>query len=171
MTEPSVPNKPLEWPPFTNWLPFVAGIAAGVLFRVAFWGKPGQPYAPMMASFIFLCPVLIGAVTVYVAERSQRRTWSYYFWAPFSANVAFVIGTLVIMIEGLICGVIIAPLLAVVGGFAGLIMGAVCRVTKWPKQVLLSVGVLPLVLGRLEGELPVPVRIGTVERSMLVDAA
>jgi hypothetical protein len=165
-----MPDKPLEWPPFTNWLPFLAGIAAGVVLRVVFWGKPGQPYAPMMASFIFLCPAVVGAVTVYVAERRQRRTWSYYFWAPFFANLAFVIGTLVIMIEGLICGVIIAPLLAVVGGVAGLIMGAVCRVTKWPKQVLLSFGVLPLVLGGFEGHLPEPVHVGTVERSVLVDA-
>ena len=166
-----MPDKPIEWPPFTNWLPFLAGIAAGIVFRLAFWGKPGQPYAAMMASFIFLCPAVVGAVTVYVAERSRRRTWSYYFWAPFFANLAFVIGTLVIMIEGLICGVIIAPFLAVVGGVAGLIMGAVCRVTKWPKQVLLSFGVLPLVLGGFEAGLPVPVRIGTVERSVLVEAA
>jgi hypothetical protein len=171
MSDPSARDAIRNSPPFSRWWPFVAGIAAGLVLRLAFSGRPGGPYAAMMASFVFLCPVIVGAVTVYVAERRQRRSWSYYFWAPFLTNVFFVAGTLMIMIEGAICAVIIVPLFAALGGVAGLIMGAVCRVTKWPKQVLLGFGVLPLVLGGFEGGLPEPVRLGTVERSVLVNAA
>jgi len=170
MNESSAPDKAQRRLPFRGWWPFLAGVAAGLALRLAFSGKPGGAYQVMGASFIYLCPIVVGAVTVYVAERRQRRSWSYYFWAPLLANVLFVAGTILVLIEGLICAVIVVPLFAVIGGMAGLIMGAVCRVTKWPKQVLLSFGVLPLVLGGFEDGLPVPVRIGTVERSVLVDA-
>jgi hypothetical protein len=171
MNESSAPDKTQRRLPFRSWWPFLAGVAAGLALRLAFSGKPGGAYQVMGASFIYLCPIVVGAVTVYVAERRQRRSWSYYFWAPLLANVLFVAGTILVLIEGLICAVIVVPLFAVIGGVAGLIMGAVCRVTKWPKQVLLSFGALPLVLGGLESGLPVPASIGTVERSVLVNAA
>ena len=172
MAEPSAPAKPRGWLPFRSWWPLLAGAVVGLGLRLAFSGKPGvAAYEAMMASFIYLCPLLVGVVTVYVAERIQRRSWAYYFWAPFLANLLFVAGTLFANIEGLICAVVIAPLFALLGGVAGLIMGAVCRVTKWPKQVLLSIGILPFALGAVEAELPLPVRIGIVERSVLVDAA
>jgi hypothetical protein len=171
MAEPSAPAKPERKLPFAGWWPMLAGALAGIALRVAFWGKPGDPYAPMTASFIYLAPIVVGAVTVYAAERRRRRSWAYYFWAPLLANVLFVIGTLAVLLEGLICAVIIVPLFAVEGGVAGLIMGAVCRVTKWPKQTLVALGVLPLVLGGLESNLPLAQRIASVEHSVLVSAA
>lgn len=156
--------------PYSNWWPVITGAAAGVAFRLAFSGKPGDPYAAMMGAFIYVCPVVVGAVTVYVAEMRNRRSWSYYFWAPFLANLLFILGTVLIMIEGWICAIVIAPLFAVFGGAGGLLMGAVCRVTKWPKQTLLSLAIAPFVLGGLEADVPLPVVAGLVERTVLVDA-
>jgi uncharacterized protein YndB with AHSA1/START domain len=43
-------------------------------------------------------------------------------------------------------------------------------VTKWPKQVLMSVGALPLVLGAVETGMPLPDRIRSVERSIVIAA-
>jgi hypothetical protein len=157
-------------PPFSNWWPIAAGVIVGISMRLIFSGKPGGMYAAMMGSFIFLCPMLVGAVTVYLAERKQRRTWSYYFWAPFWANVFFVGGTLLIMVEGLICAVVIIPLFSVIGIVGGLIMGLVCRITNWPKQTLYSFAVLPLILGGIEGGAVTPSKIGFVERSVIIQA-
>jgi hypothetical protein len=50
-------------------------------------------------------------------------------------------------------------------------MGAVCRVTKWPKQTLMSLCVLPIALAPLESQLSLPYRAGAVERVLLVDAS
>ena len=153
-----------------SWRPLLAGAAAGLGLRLVFWGNPGASFAPMMAAFILLAPLFVAAVTVYVAELSARRSWAYYFWASLGANLLFVIGTMLALIEGLICAVIIAPLFALLGGLAGLLFGAVCRWTNWPRQLLLSVGILPLMLGAVETELPVSARTGTVEHSIVVDA-
>jgi hypothetical protein len=157
--------------PFPNWYPVIAGALAGIALRLLFYGEPGGPYAAMMASFIYLAPAFVGATTVYLAERKYRRTWAFYFWAPFLANVFFVLGTLVILIEGLICAIVIVPVFSVIGMVGGVIMGIVCRVTKWPRHALYSFAVLPLVLGGFEDGVETPTRRGSVERTVLIRAA
>jgi hypothetical protein len=73
----------------------------------------------MESSFTLLVPVLVGAVTVYAAERAGRRSWAYSYFAAAAANALFAIGTMVIRVEGLICAVLAVPLFAFVGGFGG----------------------------------------------------
>jgi len=79
--------------PFRAWWPVGFGAVAGLLLRLVFSGTSGNPYGAMMGSFILGAPVLVSVVTVYLAERAARRTWGYYFVAPFVANVLFVVGT------------------------------------------------------------------------------
>ena len=168
---PDPPKKPLpRLLPFAGWWALFAGVLAGLVLRLLFSGKAGSPYASTMAAFIYLSPMIVGAVTVYVAETRQRRTWGYYFWAPFVANILYVLGTLLVMIEGWICAVVILPLFAALGSLGGLIMGAVCRATNWPKQAVLGLSVLPLVLGFVETDMPFPDRFGAVERTTVVHA-
>ena len=157
--------------PFSRWwIPLLAGAAAGIILRFVFSGEPGNPYATMLASFVYFAPLLVGATTVYVAERTSRRTWGYYFSSAFLANFIFVAGTLLILVEGLICAILIIPLFSVVGGFGGLLMGAVCRLTNWPKNTLYTIGALPLLLGGVEAGMALPEQFGTVEKSIAVAA-
>ena len=119
--------------PFSRWLPLLLGVAVGLAIRAVFSGHAGNRYTAKAASFIYLAPILVGFVTVYAAERQQRRSFGYYFHAPMFANVLFIVGTLLIMIEGLICAILIVPLFGMLGGLAGLVMGLICRLTNWPK--------------------------------------
>lgn len=157
--------------PFHAWWPIAAGAFAGVALRLVFRGHNGQQFSAMLGVFIYLAPVLVAAVTVYLAERQERRSWYYYFWAGAVANLFFVLGTLAIMIEGLICAVVIVPLFSFFGGLAGLFIGACCRWTEHPRKTLYSIAVLPLLFGALEPNWPLPDRFGTIERSLIVDAA
>ena len=91
MTEPASGGKPeaaenAKKLPFTWLIPLLAGALAGVALRLIFFGKPGAAYASGMGSFIYLSPFFVGAVTVYVAERQQRRSWGYYCRASLVAN-------------------------------------------------------------------------------------
>ena len=63
----------------------------------------------MLGSFVYFVPAVCGAVTVYMAERIERRSWGYYIWAPWVATSLFVGGTLLVFIEGLICAIVIVP--------------------------------------------------------------
>jgi hypothetical protein len=156
--------------PFSWLWPIAAGVLAGLALRFVFSGKSGDPYATMMASFILLTPLVVGAVTVYVAERLRRRSWTYYFFSAFMANVFCVVGALLVLWEGLICAILIVPLFALFGGLGGLLMGAICRRTNWPGSSLYSFAALPLLLGFLEAGMPLPDSVRSVERQVHIDA-
>jgi hypothetical protein len=165
---PPIPPRKL---PYRGWWPLAGGVAVGLVLRLIFSGKAGDAYTPMMQSFILASPVLIAVVTVYIAETQARRSWSYYFLMPAFANILFVVGTLMILIEGLICAILIVPLFALVGGLAGLAMGAICRATEWPRRTIVScVACLPLITGGFEQHLTLPQRERVAEREILVSA-
>jgi hypothetical protein len=152
-------------------VPLLCGALVGIGERLVYWGKPGLAYDPMMRSFVLLVPVGVGAVAVYLAERVERRSWSTYFWIGVVSNVLFVFGAFLIMIEGLICVILAAPLFGLIGGLAGLAMGAVCRWTRWPRNTMYGVVALPLLLGGFEQYLPIPQDVHSIERSRIVSAS
>lgn len=59
---------------------------------------------------------------------------------------------------------------ALLGAVGGLVMGAVCRLTNWPRPAVYGFGVLPLLLGAFGSYLPTPTAIGQIERSIVIDA-
>ena len=123
-----------------------------------------------MGSFTLLVPMFVGAITVMLAERIARRSWAYYFWAAAAANALFVVGSLALSIEGLICCILAVPLFSFLRGIGGLLTGALCRQKKWPRESVYGFAVLPLPLGGLEQNLPLPNTIQSVEQSRSVAA-
>ncbi|NZA26002.1 SRPBCC domain-containing protein [Luteimonas sp. SJ-92] len=168
--KPAAPIQLRNYLPFRLPWPILAGAGVGLVLRLFFSAAPGHAYSAMAGSFILLAPIAVGAVTVYAAERQQRRSWGYYFFAPFLANVLFVVGTLLILIEGWICAILIIPLFATLGALGGLAMGAICRWTRWPKHATYSVAVLPLLLGAFEPGTGLPQRLDDVERTVTIAA-
>lgn len=166
----NVDTKP-RWLRPQWWWPLPAGMLLGIALRLVFSGGPNEELSTMSASFVLLAPTAVGAVTVYVAELRERRTWSYYFGTGALANLLFVVGTFMFMLEGLICVIIAAPLFALLGGLAGLLAGAACRLTRhWMRPAVYCLTALPLLLGSVESKLPVPREISTVERSITIAA-
>ncbi len=153
------------------WWAIVAGALAGIALRFIFNGAPGDPFTPMLGSFALIAPCVVSAVAVYLAERTSRHSWGEYAGIGAAANALFVLGTFAILIEGLICAVLVLPMFAIIGAVAGLLMGAVCRFTHWPRRAMYSVAALPLLLGGFEHRLPLPQDIHTVSRSRAIDAA
>jgi hypothetical protein len=157
--------------PFSPWWPLVAGALLGMTLRIIFSNEAGHAYNAMGSAFLLIAPFAVGAFTVYVAETRARRRWSYYVWAPAVANALCVIGTMAILIEGLICAIIVVPLFAAVGAVGGLAMGAICRMTNWPKQAVYSFAVLPLLLGAIPPNDVGNNFYGAVERTIIVQAS
>lgn len=166
------PDKaPARRLPFAKRWPMIAGALCGALLRLIFSDNPGYPFNAMHPAFLGLAPLAVGAVTVYVAELSERRSWRYYLFAGMFSNVLFVIATMAMMIEGMICAILILPLFAVYGALGGALMGVICRATNWPKKpVVYSFAAMPLLLAVLMPDHPVEPFIGSIERSVVVNA-
>ena len=170
--------------PYPAWWPLLAGVFVGVGLRIIFSGglelqadtnkfidKVSNGVASAMSGFfIYFTPLAVSAVTVYLGERLRRRTWRYYVWIGALANALFVLGTLAILIEGLICAIIIVPLFMLLGGVGGLIMGALCRWMIFPRASVLSFVTLPVVLALVVPPAENIPYIGTIERSVIVRA-
>jgi hypothetical protein len=156
--------------PFLHRYPIIAGAMAGVLLRLVFSGRGKSAWSAMVGGFIFFAPIVVGMLTVYLAERQRRRSWTYYFAAPMLATTLFVAGTLALLIEGWICAFVIVPMFAVISGLAGLAMGWLCRRTNWPQPPLYCAAALPFVLASLAPHIPTPPSIGVIERSVVVHA-
>ena len=175
---PSTPQRDLpEEPrtgrrlPFSNWWPVGGGALAGLLLRLAFWGDPADAFSAMILSFIAGAPVVVGVVTVYLAERIEARSWVYHFFAPMAATALFVVGTLLLLIEGWICAILIIPLFAIIGGISGLIMGVVCRLTRWPRpQIVSCIALVPLIGGTFEHRIPAADRVHVETREIVIAA-
>lgn len=161
---PRTPRSPIQW----LW-PLLAGAAVGLGLRLVFNAEAGLPYGAMLASFVLLAPLVVGMVAAYVAERRRPQHWGAYFGLGALANVCFIIGTLVMGLEGAICAILAAPIFAVLGGIGGLLMGAMFRISRRPKPPLYGFLALPLVLGALENPQPQG-RIEQVERRVQVAA-
>ena len=164
-------EKPARKLPMAGWWPFGAGVLAGIVLRTAIFAKASGPFATMAMGFVYFAPAVVAAVTVYAAERREPRSWSYYAWAGGLANVLFVLGSLVILIEGVICALLIIPLFAFIGALAGLLMGAVCRVGRWTRQALYSVSLLPLAVAAIDPQLPAEPEPLWIERTQVIRAS
>lgn len=153
------------------WVPLLVGAALGVVMRLLYSGKPLRAFDAMSGSFFVVVPMAVGAVAVYIAEREKRRSWTAHFWIGAGANALFVLGTVLLMIEGLICAIVAMPVFGLFGALAGVAMGQVCHRLNRPRPIVLSLTALPLLTGGLEQYLPVPDAVTSVERSRIIAAS
>jgi hypothetical protein len=181
---PQVPAEPERVSLLSSFWPALVGALVGIFLRIIFSGgvelqetekfidKVSNGVASAMSGFfIYFAPIAVSAVSVYLAERTRRRSWSSYFWTGAMANALFVLGTLVVLIEGLICAIIIVPLFMFIGGLGGLIMGAICRWMIFPRTSVLSFVTLPVVLALVVPPTENVPLMGVIERSVIVNAA
>ena len=154
--------------PFAKRYPILVGALGGVLLR--FGAELGLPGGAMGMAFIFGVPILVGALTVYLAERVRRRSFTYYLSAGGWSVILFVLGTLLVLIEGLICAILILPLFSLFGALGGLLMGLICRYTMRPKNGLLGLTCLPVFLALLESSVSHQHVFDSVSRTVEIHA-
>jgi uncharacterized membrane protein YhaH (DUF805 family) len=100
----------------------------------------------MSFGFIFFMPFALGCVTVYVAELREKQTawvWVLLPWVPVVGALA---GTILALLEGLICVVMFLPLalvLSTAGGIAGGVAGRLIRSRRARTITVTCVMVLP----------------------------
>ncbi len=121
------------------------GLTYGLSLRLLA-GLHASGFQVMSLGFILFMPFALGCVTVYCAE---LRSWqSLWVWAllPWVAVGGALAGTLLALLEGLICIVMFLPIalvLATIGGIAGGLAGRMIRSRRTRAVTMACVMVLP----------------------------
>lgn len=153
---PVTPTKPIR--PRLPWLTILFGGAAyGLAMRLVFGAWPFAREAsgtgPMLVSFLFVVPFVLGLWSVSRLPADQRNVSSAILvpWAPL---FLFLGGTAALAIEGAICIVLAIPIFLFMASFGGLVALLALK-TKPSPATTSGLLVLPLLLAVGEQRIPV----------------
>lgn len=147
------------------------GLLYGLLSRLAFGSQPGplrEYLGVMTVGFIFLVPLAIGAITVYLASEWQQRSWGFAILAPWLTTILTLAVAFLVHLEGMICIVMIFPVFLALASVGGLVICAATHIsdrrghTRLRSHALAVIVVLPYLVG------PVERQLGLVETERVV---
>jgi hypothetical protein len=158
--------------------PALIRIAAAVTGALAFaWGV----YALLQASrpqdgaigfaFLLVLPAAVCGFVAYVIDPWKERSHRAYLAVPLWMLAAVVVLSLVLLREGVICVLLLAPLWIVSGLTGAEITYRLRRRVRNDRTFCLTLFALPLIAVQVEPYVPLPVATATVTRSVLVHAA
>lgn len=147
-----------------------AGALYGLLVRLSLDAHVGDWVGGVMTvSFLLGMPTAVGAITIY-GLRQQAPTVSQMILLPWASIGLMLLGTIVTLLEGFICVVLISPLFLGCASLGGLAMGLSLRRTKARRGTLPVVAALPLLMALFEQGGALPERPFEVRRSVVVAA-
>lgn len=95
-----------------------------IVLRIAFGVKDwNELFSVMSITFLFLLPTIVGALTVYLSDKSKVENKLYRIFTPWVPIILFLIITLVLEIEGWACWLMILPVFLFAASIGGLIGG------------------------------------------------
>ena len=162
------PKGPMmKWPYHALWI--VLGACYGLTMRVAFSNLP-QFFGAQVISIAFMLgtPFAIGAIVVY-GLRDAKPSILRMIYAPWAAILLALLGSMISLLEGSVCIVLVSPLFFIASSIGGLVMGLTLRWTGRGKTTLNSILALPLILMVFESAVPQQSRL--LEDRVSVDVA
>ena len=146
----------------------LAGVAYGLISRLAFESERLSRLGAMAAAFVVLVPLAVGFLAVSLSGGGGVRR---AVLVPAATTVACLACVLVSGVEGIICVVLIAPLFLLFALAGGLMADALRRHGRRASPAALAaVLLLPYAAAPLEGRLPLPDARRSVEARVVVRA-
>lgn len=143
-----------------------AGVIGPALQRI---GVGGHVAEVMSFGFLVLTPVVMGMITVH-AQRRRGCSWLFAVFAPWVATVLMLLGSMVTLLEGSICVILMAPLFLGLSSVGGVLMKLLLTLWDLRGRFIGAVAVLPLLALFVEGPLTGADAWQTIERSVVVAA-
>ncbi len=111
---------------FSVWTAIFLALLYGITAFLAFRYPAFQnSFKLMTVAYLFIVPIMIGSITVYVGEWSRRRSWWFRIFMPWAA--VFLLAGLVLIFawEGAICVIMILPSFLIMASLGGVLYGIV----------------------------------------------
>jgi hypothetical protein len=122
------------------------GVAYGIFARFVFGlNKSGSTgFAVMTLNFIVGMPLVLGFLTVWFGEYRQKFGWARRVFMPWAASSLFLICCLALAWEGVICVVLLLPVMLILSSIGGLFAGLIRPLFKTDRSRIYCVTVLAL---------------------------
>lgn len=162
--------------------PILLGVAYGVALRILLASNHDIFAGLVSISFFVVVPAAIGFLVVFVRGVSQPENGGEAFfedaagaWADFRvigiAIVAFLITTMLLLLEGIICVLMALPGFVLFASIGGLIAGWLKRRRTLRSSTLSIVLLIPVVMSPIEAQFPAADTFETRSDTILVDAS
>ncbi len=153
--------------------PLLFGMAYGLLLRIAFYWSITRHYLGevMGLAFAFGAPFAVGAITVFL-RAPALRSWNNAASGAFVAVTLFVLGTGLLLLEGLICIAMALPLFwiaAILGAWAAMLVVKVVDRSRLNVSVIAILPVLASMFEPAHSVPPTPIR-QEIQREAVLDA-
>jgi hypothetical protein len=148
----------------------LAGVAYGLVSRIAFDDTRLSGYGAMTFAFLVLVPMAVGYLAVALNRRGAHAA-RMALLVPAVTTLACLAFVLASGLEGVICVILIAPLFVLFAMAGGLMAKSMAsRGTRTYASSLAVVLLLPYAAAPLEGRLPLPEARRTVDTHVVVHA-
>jgi hypothetical protein len=178
METPKQARRQLVWARAYGLGGFV-GVLYGIMFRLATSNEFGVKHtanpifavsATMTVSFLGLGSLCLGLLSVYPAERAEKRSeWLWPFLPIGPVTVACLLSVF-FRVEGLICVLFALPGALICAALGGIIGGLLGRRNRIRSSTLACVVLLPFLLAPLETMIAPPVETRTVANEIRIHA-
>jgi len=130
-------------------IPIVYAIALRLFFEVDSWS---ELYGVMSVTFLVLLPTIVGILTVYFSSVDSASSYGYRLFMPWVPIFGFFIITILTLLEGWACWLMVLPFFMVAASIGGLIGGylKIKKSEKNGKLYLSFLVLLPLFLAPAE---------------------
>ncbi len=135
----------------------LVGTAYGLTLRIGFEWSKLHPFLEIISTaFLVICPLSVGAIAVLWSAGRQKITVAKQVSVSVAAMSFFLLAMFVMLLEGVICIVLVAPVFyvaAIAGGLAAGFMHN--RLRAMPSTLSVSVfALLPLLMAPIDGLSP-----------------
>lgn len=107
-------------------------------------------YRVMSISFLFILPVIIGTLTIYLARSPQTKKLAYKIFIPWIPIFVFLVITILFEIEGWACWLMMLPIFLAGASLGGIIGGYLKKEWRNDKLNISILILLPFLIGPLE---------------------
>lgn len=120
-------------------------------------------------TFFVTLPLVMGFLPILITSNEiGNSTWKHFFF-PVISNILFIKLTIILGVEDLGCGIILAAPLVLISGIVGLVMGQVIIHQDKNSTKLYSFVLLPFIFTFIESNIPTPKKSYQVVSSVIID--
>jgi len=153
----------------------ILGAIYGIFARFVFGlGLGGNSFEVMSCAFIIGVPMALGFITIWFTDYREANNWGIWIITPWLPSLACLLCAFALLWEGLICIILLLPLILILSSVGGLLAGICLKILKSKRDrtyCLIAVACLPFLASPLEQLRSINSQVRTVDTQIKIHAS